>query len=80
MAPLKQKETVILFNAFLLEATPLPATTTITGIVLKSLKRELYNGMHLPLQQSTLSGKFLHSSAAQAHSYAPRLSKGQSSS
>lgn len=68
MAPLKQKETVILFNAFLLEATPLPATATITGIVLKSLKRELYNGMHLPLQQSTLSGKFLHSNAAQAHS------------
>lgn len=43
MAPLKQKETVILFNAFLLEATPLPPSTT-TTTVLKSLER-IYNGM-----------------------------------
>lgn len=40
MAPLKQKETVILFNAFLLEATPFPPTTTIDGTIHKSLKRQ----------------------------------------
>lgn len=66
MAPLKQKETVILFNAFLLEATPLPTSTTTTSAVLKSLER-IYNGM-LVLQQSTLNDKFLQSSATQAHS------------
>ena len=58
MVPLKQKETVILFNTFLLEATPLPSTNIINSAVLKSLEGGFI--MVCPfLQQSTLSGKFL---------------------
>lgn len=39
MMLLKQKGRVILFNAFLLEATPLPDNTTMIGIILKSSER-----------------------------------------
>lgn len=78
MGLLKQKETVILFNTFLLEATPLPPTTIINSTVLKSLERGFIMAC-LFLQQSTLAGKFLQSSAAQAHSSTPGV-KGQSSS
>lgn len=78
MAPLKQKETVILFNTFLLEATPLPPTSTINGAVLKSFERGFIMAC-LFVQQSTLSGKFLQSGAAQAHSSTLGV-KGQSGS
>lgn len=58
MMPLIQKETVILFNTFLLEATPLPSADNINSTVLKSLEGGFI--MACPfLQQSTLSGKFL---------------------
>ncbi len=53
MVPLKQKETVILFNMFLLEVNPLPPTSTINRAVLKPLERGFIMAC-LFLQQSTL--------------------------
>lgn len=43
MVLLKQKETVILFNVFLLESTPLPPTATISKAAFKSIEK-IYNG------------------------------------
>lgn len=64
IAPLKQKETVILFNTFLLEATPLPPTSTVNSTVLRAVERAFIMA-HLFLLQSTLyAGRFLESSAA----------------
>lgn len=62
MVPLKQKETAILFNVFLLEST-LPPTTTST--VFKSIEG-IYNGT--PVFTAFNPGTFLQNTVARASS------------